>query len=66
MPFTVRKRDCIAADGKNGSYVLLKSGKKVSCHATREDAFAAARIRIRESKDLTAEQKKRELETLGG
>lgn len=50
MPFEIRRQACVDSDGKQGSYVVFNTDEKrtVSCHSTREDALAAARIRIEE------------------
>ena len=64
MPLTVERRDCVGSDGKQGTYVVLKDGKKVSCHGTRGDALASARIRIANAPELSASQKKIDIDAL--
>jgi len=51
MPFDVRRQDCTDSEGRSGLYVVFNSdtGDSVSCHATRDKAEAAARIRQEES-----------------
>jgi len=53
MPSTVRKRDFTKADGTSGSYVVIdeRTREQKSCHDTRQDAEAAARIRDQQADD---------------
>lgn len=47
MPVTVRKRKCKDSQGNSGNFVVVEvsNGKRKSCHKTRANAEAAARIR---------------------
>ena len=64
MPIKVEKRDCVDSSGKHGNHVVTKDGKQVSCHTSRGDAMAAARIRIANAPELSASQKKDALDAL--
>ena len=53
MPFAIRKRKCLDSKGNNGNYIVYnkETGKKVSCHKTKEEANKAKSIRERKSND---------------
>lgn len=66
MPFGIRRQDCRASNNTKGQYVVFRKdlGTGVSCHMTREKAVQAAIIRIQNSKDLTAAEKRRDIESM--
>ena len=47
MPVDVRKRKCRDSKGNTGNFVTVErsTGEQKSCHGSRSDAEAAARIR---------------------
>lgn len=47
MPVSVRKQKCRDSKGNTGNFVTFErsTGKQKSCHGSRSDAEAAARIR---------------------
>lgn len=57
MPVDVRKRKCRDSKGNAGNFVTVErsTGEQKSCHGSRSDAEAAARIRNEASARKSAE-----------
>lgn len=53
MPFDWRRQDCTQEDGTKGRWIVFnaETGEQKSCHITKKDAQASARIANQESKD---------------